>query len=94
MGKMIARLLDSFSTGLLRKLLAGAGLTLVSTSAMTTLVNQYIAHLQAQTASISTNMLAILHLSGLDFALSVILSAIVSRMALNATNLTIAKAAK
>lgn len=92
MGNLLAKILDSFAKGFLGKMLAGAGLTLASTAVMTTLVNQYISTLKNQTAGISVDMLAILHLSGLDFALSVILSAIVARMTMNATNLTLKKA--
>lgn len=89
MGALLAKILDGFAKGLLGKMFAGAGITFASTAIMTGIVEQYIARLQSMTGSISADMLAILHLGGFDYAISVILSAVMSRLVLDGTHLTL-----
>lgn len=91
MWSTLSKILDSFSAGFLGKVFAGAGITFASTTVMTSIVQQYISRLQSMTNSIPADMLAILHLSGIDFAISVILSAVMSRLVIDGAHLTLKK---
>lgn len=94
LSSIISKTLDSASSGFLKKFLTGAGLSLASTAGVTVVINQYINNLQATTSGVSAELLAILHLSGIDFAISIILSAVVTRVALNSAGLTLTKLSK
>lgn len=91
LASLLSKSLDSASSGLLKKVLTGAGLGLASTAGVTALVNSYIDNLRSSTGGLSAELLAILHLSGLDYALSIILSAVVTRIALNSVGMTLTK---
>lgn len=91
LASLLSKVLDSFASGMLGKILAGAGLTLASTTAMTTLINSYIAKLQSDVYSMPADLLMILGLSKVDYAISVVLSAVASRALLNASGLFIKK---
>ncbi len=91
LGGLLSTVLDSFAKGALGKAMTGAGLTFMSTTAMTAFVNQYISSLKNSTGGIRSEILGILHLSAIDYALSVILSAIVARIAINASMVHLAK---
>lgn len=80
---ILAKLFDSFAKGFLGKALTGAGLTLASTAAITTLVNNYIAKLQTDVYSMPADLLMILGLSKVDYAMSIVFSAVVSRAVMN-----------
>lgn len=86
---IFAKLFDSFAKGLLGKVLTGAGLTLASTVAMTTLINTYVARLQSDVYSMPADLLMILGLSKVDYAISVVLSAVVSRAFMNGAGIFI-----
>ena len=86
---LLSKVLDSFSSGLLRNILTGAGLTFGSTIMMTGLVDTYISSIKSDLNSIPETVLSFMAMSNLDYALSVILSALVSRAAMNSMGLFI-----
>jgi len=91
---LLSKSLDSASSGFLKKALTGAGLGLASTAGVTVLVNQYIDSIRTSSTGISVELLAILNLSGFDYAISIILSAVVTRIALNSANIGLTKLSK
>lgn len=94
LSSILSKTVDSASSGFLKKALTGAGLGLASTAGVTVLVNSYIDNLRTSTGGLSAELLAILHLSALDYALSIILSAVVTRIALNSAGLQLSKLSK
>ena len=94
LSSLLSKTADSASSGFLKKALTGAGLGLVSTAGVTVLVNQYIDTLRTSSSGISVELLSILNLSGADYSISIILSAIVTRIALNSANLSLSKLSK
>ncbi|MGB2784566.1 DUF2523 family protein [Psychrobacter sp.] len=94
LSSLLSKSLDSASSGFLKKLLTGAGLGIASTAGVTVLINQYIDNLRTSTGGLSVELLAILNLAGVDFVISIILSAVVTRIALNSANLSLTKLSK
>lgn len=88
---LLSKLLDSASKGFLANVLVGAGLTLSSTLVVTGLVDQYIKTIQSDVYSLPQSLLMILGLSKIDYALSVVLSAVVARAAMNASGVFVKK---
>lgn len=86
---IFAKLFDSFAKGFLGKALVGAGLTLASTATITTLINSYVSKLQSDVYSMPADLLMILGLSKVDYAISVVLSAVVSRVFMNSLGIFI-----
>lgn len=91
---VISKALDSAQSGFLKNVLTGAGLTLASTAGVMTLLNQYIGTIKSGTSSFSYELLALMHLSGFDYALSIVLSALVSRATMNTAGLTLSRIKK
>jgi membrane protein insertase Oxa1/YidC/SpoIIIJ len=88
---LLSKVIDSSTKGGLKNLLAGAGLTLASNAVFMVIVEQYITHLRAQTGALSADLASLIHLSGGDYALSIILSAVVTRIAINPPKLSMMK---
>lgn len=88
---LLSRVLDSFSSGLLRNVLMGAGLTFGSTIVMTTIIDAYIDSVYSSIDGIPKDVLAFMSMSNMDYALSVILSAIVSRVTMNSMGIFLKK---
>lgn len=84
LASLIAKVLESRESGLLKNILTGAGLTLGSTIIVTTTINAYIDNIKADVNSLPQDLLAIMGLSNVDYAFSVILSAVVARATMNA----------
>lgn len=88
---LLAKVLESRESGLLKNLLAGAGLTFASTAVITSSINAYVSHIKYDIGSLPHEMLSLMGLSQIDYALSVILSAIVSRAAMNSSGIFLSK---
>lgn len=87
-GSFLQKVFSSSNKGLLNDLLTGAGLTLASNAVFLTLANQYISTIQAQTAGLSQGLAVMLHLSGIDYSISIVLSAIITRLTLKPPSLS------
>lgn len=83
LSSLLQKVLESRESGLLKNVLAGAGLTFGSTVVMTSLVDSYVSSVKSNVNSIPADVLTLMGMSNIDYALSVILSAIVSRTAMN-----------
>lgn len=88
---LLQKLFESQQQGFLKRVLAGAGLTLGTTAVTTTLIQSYISKIQSDLSSINGELLAILHISNIDYALSIVLSAILSRAVMNSAGVTLKK---
>lgn len=88
---LLAKVFDSSNKGLLKDILTGAGLTLASNAVFLTFANQYIDNLQSQTGALSASLASILHIAGIDYSMSIVLSAIVTRLAINPPSLTLTR---
>lgn len=86
-------LLTSLISGLGRRVLIGAGLGLASGAITLQVINYYIGQIQAQ-AGLLGAMASILHIGGLDKAISIIIGACVIRASLSAVKLSLVKASK
>lgn len=91
LSSLLSKVLDSQQSGLLKKVLTGAGLTFGSTAVVTTLVNQYIERISTQTNSLPHELIMILGLSKMDYALSVVLSAVTARALMNSSGVLLKK---
>ncbi len=80
---LIAKILDSRESGFLRNILTGAGLTFGSTIVVTSAVKSYIAKIQGDVYSLPSELLMLMGLSNIDYAFSVVLSAVVARATMN-----------
>lgn len=93
MFKVLFALFEKLTAGLAKRVLVGAGLGLASGVITLTVINFYIAKIQAQSGTLG-DMAAILHIGGLDTAISIIIGACVVRASLMAAKLSIIKAGK
>lgn len=91
LSSLLQKVLESRESGLLKNVLAGAGLTFGSTVVMTSLVDSYVSSVKSNVNSIPTDVLTLMGMSNIDYALSVILSAIVSRTAMNSMGIFLKK---
>lgn len=91
LSSLLSKVLDSQQSGLLKKVLMGAGLTFGSTAAVTALVNQYINTISNQANSLPIELIMILGLSRMDYALSVVLSAVTARALMNGSGIFLKK---
>lgn len=73
-------------------MLTGAGLTLATASVSVTALNGLIGDLQRELQGLSALGLAIIDLSGTDTAISLVVSSIVSRIAIQNAQIFLAKA--
>lgn len=81
----ISKILDSAESGFIKKALTGAGITVFSNTVMLTLFDTFLDQFKNNLGQINSPVLALLHMSGIDIALSIVLSAIATRMALNSS---------
>lgn len=79
--------------GMGKRVLLGMGLGLASGAISLAVINYYINKIVASAGAIG-DMAAILHLAGMDTALSIMIGAIVIRASLGATKLSLSKVAK
>lgn len=91
---LLSKVIDSGTKGSLKNILTGAGLTLASNAVFLTIVNQYINNLRGQVGGLSADLASLIHLTGGDLALSIILSAVVTRLTINPPKLSVMKGGK
>ena len=86
---LLSKVLDSFASGFLRQVMLGAGLSFGSATFMTGLVNSYVSRIKSDLGSVPEMVLSFMAMSNLDYAISIILSAIVARAAMNSMGIFI-----
>lgn len=91
---ILTKVIESGTRGGLKNVLLGAGLTLASNGAFMLIVNQYIDTLRGQVGGLSADLAGLIHLTGGDIAISIVLSAIVTRLSLNPPKLSMIKGGK
>ena len=91
LSSLLSRVLDSWGSGLLKNVLAGAGLTFGSTVVMTSLVNSYVARIRSDINLIPDTVLSFISMSQMDYAFSVSLSALLSRAAMTSAGIFVKK---
>lgn len=75
-----------------KKVLVGAGLTIVSGAVINIVLTTYINKAIAASSQINSTYLGLLSISGLDHAISIIIGALIARATLLAANLSFKKA--
>lgn len=91
MGSLLAGLLKNLNKGWLKEMLLGAGLTLGAAAGSMIFINQLINMFKSNANSIPADILSLAHIAGFDYAISIILGAIVASVAKNAGSLTLRK---
>lgn len=84
-------LLDSFSSGFIKKALVGAGLTLGTSGTMMIVLNKIIENMQDAVTKIPPFAVALADIAALDYYVSVVLGAIVTKYAYFGSQLTLQK---
>ena len=75
-----------------KKVLVGAGVTIVSGAVINIILTTYINKAIAASSQINSTYLGLLSISGLDHAISIIIGALIARATLLAANLSFKKA--
>lgn len=91
--KLLFTLLQKLFGSMGKRVLVGAGLGLASGAIVLTVVNYYVGKITAQAGALGS-MAGILHLAGMDKAISIIIGAVVVRATLQSTKLSLIKAGK
>ena len=91
MFSILANLLKGVNKGWLKTMLLGAGLTLGAAAGSMTFINQLINMFKSNANSIPADILSLAHVAGFDYAISIILGAIVASVAMNAGKLALRK---
>lgn len=86
----LTKVLQGVFAGAGSTLLVGAGLGLATGAIVLTVINYYIGKITASAGALG-DMAAILHLGGMDAAISIIIGAVVVRATLSATKLSLTK---
>lgn len=92
MGELMYRTGDLLLSTAIRRMLTGAGLTLVGGGVSIAVLDGLIARLEFELSSVPQLALALMDLSATDVAISYILSAIVSRNIMNRAMVHLARA--
>ena len=87
----LGKLLQSVQTGSLKNILMGAGVMLGTTGISLTAFNTAIDKFRNMTGSFSADLIALMHLSGMDFFFSSILGAIATYITLQSGKLFLQK---
>lgn len=91
LASILSKVLESRESGLLKNVLTGAGLTFGSTMVVTGAINTYISKITNDLNSLPSTMLSLMGLSSIDYAFSVVLSAVVARATMNASGVFLKK---
>lgn len=91
LASLLSKILESREKGLLKSILTGAGLTFGSTLLVTTAIDAYIAKIKSDIYGLPTAILSLMGMSQMDYAFSVILSAVVSRAFMNSSGIFLKK---
>lgn len=84
-------LFKGLQRGWLKDVLVGAGLTLGTSAVSMSALNIAVNRLKTDLNSVSNVLLSLMHLMGLDVAMSLVLGAIVARHTIQASKLTLMK---
>lgn len=84
-------LFKGLQRGWLKDVLLGAGLTLGTSAISMSALNIAVNRLKTDLNSVSNVILSLMHLMGLDVAMSLVLGAIVARHTIQASKLTLMK---
>lgn len=88
----VSKLATSLEKGSLKNILTGAGVMLASSASVMTAFSAVVSQLQSSVGSVSSNVLALAHLSGIDAGMSIILGAVVTRLTISSQKLFLKKA--
>lgn len=91
MGSLLSGLLKGLNKGWLKEMLVGAGLTLGTAGASMLFINQLINMFKTNANSIPVDILSFAHIAGFDYAMSIILGAIVASAIKDASSLSLRK---
>lgn len=91
MGKLIATILTIFLSSFVRKILVGAGISIVSATFYNTLITYLLDKVVSNLNSGSSTILNLLMLSGLDTCLSIIFGALTARAVIVSSSLFLTK---
>lgn len=91
MFSILANLLKGINKGWLKTMLLGAGLTLGAAAGSMSFINQLINLFKSNANSIPADILSLAHIAGFDYAISIILGAIVASVAMEAGKLSLRK---
>ena len=90
----LSSILQNVQKGALKNILTGAGVSLATGAISYTAFQSAVNALKNQTNSIPADIIAILHLSGVDIFISTILAAIATTLTINASKLSLTKMSK
>lgn len=85
-------LFKGLQKGWLKDVLTGAGLTLGSAAVSLAAFNTAVAKLRSSVSQVPSDLLALMHLMGIDIAMSIIIGAIVTRYTMQSGKLILQKA--
>lgn len=92
MWSKLVLLFESLEKGFLKNVLAGAGVMLASSAIFMTAFIAVFNSFKNSLNSVGADLLSIAHLAGFDVAITILLSACVTKMTLNASKLSLRKA--
>lgn len=90
----LADVLKSVQTGALKNILTGAGVSLATSSISYLAFQQAVNAVKTKAYGVGGDIIALLHIAGMDIFLSTILAATATYLTLNATKLSLTKAIK
>lgn len=91
--KLFKKLLDSFTDGFLGKMLKGAGVSLGTSIAISTILTFLIGKFIASFGAMGS-IVSLVGVSGLDQAISIVIGGMVARAMLASANVSLSKATK
>lgn len=91
--KLFKKLFDSVTDGFLGKMLKGAGVSLTTSIAISTILSFLIAKFIASFGAMGS-VVGLIGVSGLDQAISIVIGGMVARAMLSSANLSLTKATK
>lgn len=92
MGELLFRTGDLLLSTAIRRMLTGAGLTLTTASVSVAVIERLIGQIEAELSSLPDLAIALINLSATDTAISLVLSAMLSRTVVNNAHLYLTRA--
>lgn len=91
MWSKLISIITSLQSGSLKRIMSGAGVYLASSAIFITAFGTAVNTLKSSVSGISGDVLALAHLAGFDVAMTIVLSAVVTRLTLNSSKLVLRK---
>jgi len=91
MWSKLVSIITSLQSGSLKRIMSGAGVYLASSAIFITAFGTAVNTLKSSVSGISGDVLALAHLAGFDVAMTIVLSAVVTRLTLNSSKLVLRK---